>query len=258
MCTHFLLKCLGNDACVNCLGSFGWALCMLKLLSSPEFCLPFKEVEIRVIEGTTQVPVHLREQAYLNASYTNSYLIVRIFFKPLPLTTRFTLLGGRYPSNMSLLLCNSERSHSWSPWAKQAYDEGCSCAVTSNFLTAPCLWVSGFLSVLCKQGSDPMVWKGNSNSLNVLLETNTIEYPNYFGNSSQWKTTVKYTKQIKLGAEKFWAIRPWSLSNDRALESAIHVWIRQSSPKTERARATTGSKPWPLPTKPAESLMWNR
>lgn len=117
---------------LSCLGSFGWALCMLKWLSSPKFCLPFKEVEIRDAEGTTQVPVPLREPAYLNASYTNSYLIVRIFFfKPLPLTTRLFFLEDGI-QQMSLLLCNSERSHSWSPWAKQTYDEGCSCAVTSE------------------------------------------------------------------------------------------------------------------------------
>lgn len=117
---------------LSCLGSFGWALCMLKWLSSPKFCLPFKEVEIRDTEGTTQVPVHLREPAYLNASYTNSYLIVRIFFLSPFLWLHVYSSWWMVSKQMSLLLCNSERSHSWSPWAKQAYDEGCSCAVMSE------------------------------------------------------------------------------------------------------------------------------
>lgn len=197
---------------------------MLKWLSSPKFCLPFKEVEIRDAEGTTQVPVPLREPAYLNASYTNSYLIVRIFFKAPSSDYTFILLGGWYPSKclfcyviLSVLIPGVPEP------SKLTMKAAAVLSRANDFLTAPCIGASGFLSVLCKQGSVPVVRKGNSSSLNLLLETKTIEYPNYFGNSSQWKTTIKCTKQITLGAEKFWEIRAWSLSNDRASESAIHV-----------------------------------
>lgn len=136
MYTHFLLKCLGNDACVK-LSGFVWVGFVHAKVTvlTWVYVFLFKEVEIRDIEETTQVPVHFREQACLNASYTNSYLTVScLFFFLSPLFwLHFILLGGWYPSNMSLLIYNSERSHSWSPWAKQVYDEGCSCAVRSEF-----------------------------------------------------------------------------------------------------------------------------